>query len=398
MSSRPAITYTPINGEYDFVHDFQEGLAFVRNNIEDFKVGYIDKSGEVAIPLNFYGRFERDGRTEFVHFPFFQDGLSLLIGENGMFGCIDKVGKTVIPFEYDRMELFHEELAAVKINAKWVYIDKSNNVVIKPEYDWAGSFREGLAPARLGAKFGYINKLGETVIPFEYDFQEYFPAEFSDGLAPIIQNGKKGYIDKTGAAAIPFGLEYDRIDSFYNGFASVVKGKIIPIAMRKDETIEEFEKRAHEEFRTNHKFGLINKSGEVVIPTEYERIDLDNDIIIASNLGKQHFFDRNGKELFTTDFDSIGFFSEGLAIAKTGNEYCYIDKTGAVKINLGNYFDSIRSFVNGFALVQKADMHGFIDKTGNIVVPLEYNIANPFNNNAAIVRNNDKWGILQVAN
>lgn len=77
---KAALSFHPIAGDYDFIGEFREGRALVRNNIAEFRVGYIDKEGRVAVPLEYIGRFEREaGHPVFVHFPFFSDGLAVLM-------------------------------------------------------------------------------------------------------------------------------------------------------------------------------------------------------------------------------------------------------------------------------------------------------------------------------
>ena len=113
MKKEMEVSFKPINGEYELILGFQEGLAFVRNN--ESKVGYIDKTGEVAIPLDYYCRFESSqGRTKFVHYPGFYEGVSALINEEGKFGFIDQRNRIVIPFEYDNAYCFQDGLSPVK--------------------------------------------------------------------------------------------------------------------------------------------------------------------------------------------------------------------------------------------------------------------------------------------
>jgi hypothetical protein len=180
MKSKVKYIFRPIIGEYDFIDEFREGLAYVRNNCEEFKVGYIDKTGEVVIPLEYYGRFERiKGHPKFVNSPSFSEGFAALISKDGKFGFVDKKGKVAVPFEYDSTCNFVEALAAIKKNNKWGFVNKTGEVVIPLEYDWVFNFHEGLAPALKNGKLGYINKTGKTVIPFEYNFESW---EFSGGI------------------------------------------------------------------------------------------------------------------------------------------------------------------------------------------------------------------------
>lgn len=48
---------------------------------------------------------------------------------NGKHGWIDKTGQVVIPLKYDDAESFENGKARVKLNGEWFYIDKQGNRV-----------------------------------------------------------------------------------------------------------------------------------------------------------------------------------------------------------------------------------------------------------------------------
>ena len=73
---------------------------------------------------------------------------------------IDKKGNEIIPYEYDSVNLFSEELSIVKLNDKYGFIDKTGKESIPLKYDHADSFSEGLAMVNLKGKSFYIDKNG----------------------------------------------------------------------------------------------------------------------------------------------------------------------------------------------------------------------------------------------
>jgi len=233
-------TFTHIIGEYDYIGEYHEGLAFVRNNIEEFKVGYIDKTGNVIIQLDYYGRF---GKETFVHYNHFSEGLAPLINKDGKFGYLNKIGEVAIPFEYDFTYVFKDGLAAVKKTGKWGFIDKTGCFVIPLKYDAvrAGIFYEGRAAVSIGGKWGYIDRTGAELTPFTHDYVDIPEAAensdksknisnispfdevsgFREGVARVKKDGKYGCIDKTGSVIIP--IEYDCATNFSEGIAVVKK-------------------------------------------------------------------------------------------------------------------------------------------------------------------------------
>ena len=75
----------------------------------------------------------------------------------------DKEGKEIIPFKFDVVSYFREELSGVKLNDKWGFINKNGEEVIPFKYDDFGVnnfFNNGLAKVYLNGKFGYIDKNG----------------------------------------------------------------------------------------------------------------------------------------------------------------------------------------------------------------------------------------------
>ena len=89
---------------------FTEGMVRVRKGE---KRGYIDKTGNVAVPFNYE--------------PFvggnFAEGMAHVM-QNGKHGFVDATGQLVIPCRYDDADTFSEGLAAVQLNGKWGFIDK----------------------------------------------------------------------------------------------------------------------------------------------------------------------------------------------------------------------------------------------------------------------------------
>ena len=149
---------------WDHIGDFHEGLAAVW--INNGKLGFIDKTGNLVIPPKF------DYETWTITDDFcFSEGLAA-VPINGKFGYIDKTGDLVIPPRYDRAYCFSEGMALVKINGKFGFIDKNGNLVITPQYDWAYSFSEGMARVDkdshfLSGIFGklfFIDKNGNKVL------------------------------------------------------------------------------------------------------------------------------------------------------------------------------------------------------------------------------------------
>ena len=237
------------NGEIviDFIYNhilgFNDGIATV---LHDGKFGAINASGELVIPLvyeritNFYdgAAFARKDRyNEWV--------------------IIDTAGNITAELkeEYDWILNSTDGLAVAMKNGKSGVINLSEEIILPFEYDWIWNFIEDLFPVgkndgfwhfdtpqpRPIIKYGYINKNNEVIIPFIYDNAQ----PFINGLAAVSVDGKFGVIDKSGEVILPF--EYDNL---------FVAGQLIAAEI-------------------NKKWGIINKAGEILLPFEYDRVISD---------------------------------------------------------------------------------------------------------------------------
>ena len=370
---------------FDEVRNFKDGFAVVHKN---YKYGYVDKTGKLAIPLQY------DGACDF------NEGFAA-VWKGEKCGIIDTSGKTVIPFEYDILaECFHEGLAIAIDGEKMGYIDKTNKIVLPLEYYGASRFEGGFALVKNKDKRGIIDTSGKTVAPFEYTSVVH--PGFDNGIA-IVSKGnypdeKYGAIDTSGKAVVPF--DYAGV-SIYDGMAVVTTGT-----------------------NGKYKYGCIDiATGKTVVAAgEYDYIGLFGDGLAAVRKGdiyggKCGYIDKTGKVAIPLEYMSAGDFSEGLAFVGKAvdgeGKYFYIDTAGKIAIDLGGYANG-RTFRGGIALVERSDFQGifsvyeYIDKEGNKVTPVRYPCAYDFSEGLAWINtggvttksgyqsSTGKWGILKI--
>lgn len=295
-----------VAGPFEAARDFQEGLAWVRQN---GKWGAIDCTGRYTVRPDYadvhnsgfccghawvrrakrWGLIDTSGRT--ILKPQY-DSVGSIRGElacvesKGRWGVVDSTGRYRIRPRYDKIEPLWgaESLWKIQYNGKhglatsegtvtlpvdydeicgfigtnaytWIrkgdlggIIDRSGTLVVQPIYDILHpSFEEGLAPFRLKGKCGYVNQHFRVVIEPRFgpnNFNEYF----SCGRARIRdRNGKYGFIDSNGGFVIP--ARYDRAAwKFKYDLASVATGK----------------------YPESPQWGVINAHGEIVVPLEYD--------------------------------------------------------------------------------------------------------------------------------
>ena len=176
-----------IKAKWDFVGDFSQGRAlvglkhkqvwkatklkggYVDDLIWTYKVGYIDKKGNVVIKMKYeQGLAFSQGMAAVKPLEKKPSKISGVSKYNG-WGYIDKSGKNILSFMFDEAQEFSQELAAVKKGGKWGYIDRKGGMVVQPAFDRANSFSNGLA--YVGEKvlenktlrYGYVSKTGKYV-------------------------------------------------------------------------------------------------------------------------------------------------------------------------------------------------------------------------------------------
>jgi hypothetical protein len=330
----------------DLFFSFNEGLAPCREYKGNDKYGYINKKGQFAINPQF----------DYV-FNFSEGVAKVRNGKN--FGFIDKKGTVVKKPENIIVvsEGFKEGMAGVNINGKYGFINRWGKVVIKPEFDSVQDFSEGLAVVSINGKSGFINKAGETVIKTDYDSAK----NFNDGLAMVQINDKWGYIDKSGKIVInPI---FSRADHFYKGIAFVIESKLGGFIDKTGQyicksgmdyiiskSVYGYAKKGRPHFvdgreciKVKNKYGYIDRTGKMVIKPQFDNAgDFSEGLAMVSISDRWGYIDNNGDIVIKPQYIYPGIFIDGLAMVgldtgikrgpKEGKIFqrAYIDKKGKI--------------------------------------------------------------------
>jgi hypothetical protein len=303
-------------------------------------------------------------------------------------GFEDLTGKMVIPIKFAEAGYFSEGLAPVQVGEKWGFIGKTGKTVIPPQYNNAHSFSEGLAAVNVGSKWlyqgkwGFIDRTGKMVIPPRYNDAGFF----SEGLAWVLVDKKYGFVDQAGKMAIP--PQFAAVEDFSEGFSRVKKAKDGP-----GEFIDYTGKTVTEvtpsrRMKSRPLWGQFSEGlAQVSEPRN----------VGVWQFGKMGYKDETGKVIIPLQFDSAGYFSEGLAPVEIGEKWGFIDKTGITVIPL--QYTLAHSFSEGLAAVRVRNQGGFgkwgfIDKEGKMVIPPQYDGAYSFSEGLAWVAVDGKIGFI----
>jgi len=179
-----------------------------------------------------------------------------------------------------------QEYTPKEDKGKWGFVNSKNEWVIKPKYIAVNNFSEGLAAVQKGIKWGFINTNGDYVVK------------------PV----------------------YGYVHDFKEGKAAVLSFKPLPGTSREE--------------KLKHKWGFVNKLGEMVIPFSFRNtFPFENNIALVANWGQHdkelYMIDPNGKAI-SPPFVSKENYNESTLKIKNiringDSTYMYITKTGDSK-------------------------------------------------------------------
>ncbi|MCL2815240.1 MAG: WG repeat-containing protein [Oscillospiraceae bacterium] len=165
-------------GYYDMISDFNGTLAYVE--IYNQGGAYIDKTGKLVTPFGYYA----DQWSEHFYAPAFE-GMTIALQKDGGFVFLDEKGSVIGP--YSEINPFSYGLAYVNSENIHGFIDKKGNLIIPTgDYDSVRKFYDGLSCVTKDNKSGYIDTNGEFVVPLIYDSV----MDFNEGLAVGQKDGK----------------------------------------------------------------------------------------------------------------------------------------------------------------------------------------------------------------
>ena len=339
--------------KYEIDCELSNGLIRVRCGS---KYGCIDKIGKVVIPVQFNGIYN------------YRDNL-LKVDYNDKYGLYNIAGKQITPIKYDAIEGFH--IVEIKRSAHchcggWETCEFDGNEDIRYNY----------AKVRVGDKWGIINPDGEEITPIKYNCIESIAQanEYWGENAPnyviariciygdFAPDGNDLYIDTEGRER-PI---YDEIQDFGEGLKLV---------------------------RKNNKYGLIDDAGNEVTPIKYDKISEFNDEIAKIKFrGKYGYINKTGKEIVSPQYDSVKDINTNLTEVELNGTYGLIQNTGDDIIPIT--YDNVRHFSEDLAAVSIDGRWGFIDKSGKMIIYAKYSLTSNFSENLVAVELNGKWGFI----
>ena len=316
--------------EYDETWEFYEGMAAVK---KDNKMGYINDKGKLVIPLKYLAG------------DMFIDGTArVAINENGTnkFGYVNKVGNEIIPVIYSYPRRSGDKYIITKKQGFSGMLDWSAKTVIPFDYQEINDFEEGRALVKKDGVYGFIDEQNRVVGEMKYAEAR----SFKEGRAAVkIMEGSLplwGFVDIQGKIAVSFG-KFSRVENFNDGYARVVDN-------------------------VNYKWGMIDKTGKLIIPFKYSGISWNGykeDIITAAIDKKWGAVDRANNVVIPFIYDGISDFAGGMLQVELNAKFGFVDKKGMVVIPIK--YEAINDFEGEFAGVKIDGIWKKVNKKGEIV-------------------------------
>lgn len=203
---------------YDETITFEGGYAIVKIKTGqfDYKHGFVDSSGKQIIPAK-YGRLE--------YYP--NDKVLVFGDENASnVGLMDLAGKIIIPTQYQfwskRISKGLWPVGTWPEGTQGIcgVVNLKNETVVPFEYEMIESYSDelGLAPAKKNGKYGFIDRAGKAVVPFIYK-----NVWASNKYLAVKKDDKWGIISIDNKTILPF--EYNEISSISDKTAWVSKNE-----------------------------------------------------------------------------------------------------------------------------------------------------------------------------
>jgi hypothetical protein len=256
--------------------------------------GVITTSGKEVLPADYkFIRYNSENNVFLVQNYSYPDGYM---------GVLNTSGQPIIPLEYANMWISDKtNLLVFEKDNKYGIMNFSKELVLPPTFNYIMDLK-GIYLLQVNNRYRIFNPKQKNINNNEYDlFQSYREYQNQDKFSAVKRNGKWGYIDSMGAEIIA--PAYDTVFSF--------SGYDVAYVGNKD------------------KYGMIDRSGKVLIPVKYQAfLGFSEGLMGAVLNNKIGYIDIEGKEIIPFIYDDAELFKNSKAKVKQGEAIFFIDKTG----------------------------------------------------------------------
>jgi hypothetical protein len=351
---------------------------------QDDLYGVIDKNGNSIIATE-YSEIKIPNPEKAV-FVCYKGESTKILNENGeeilsQYNDIEPIRLKNITSEL----MYEKSVLKYAKDGKYGLINFEGKEITKPIYDEIDSlsYKEGELLVKQNDKYGVINIKGNKIVEIEYDtiaVDEYYTDENHYKYAGYIvsvttQEGYRyGYLNNKGKEVLK--TEYNdiervtEIEDNANSYLICAKNGQYGITKNSEQIVEnEYQSIRYDNtnnvfvIEKSKKYGIANIDGQLIVPVEYNQIDITGIYLYAQNEQGTTVYNNSGTQV---NIDS------NVAILNTSNE--------KYKIRINN---------------ENGTKYGVINKEGKQLIEENYNYIEYLYDNYFIVSNeNGKLGIL----
>ena len=381
--------------DYPFQNELNEELSMSTQILLPYKkenyFGWMSVNGDVV------------SEATYESLNLYKEGLAMA-SRLGKIGYVDKNNKIVIPFEYDVASDFEDGRAVVEKNGKVGIIDRTGKIIFDIAFEDIGQYSEGLVYAKKDSLYAYYDRFGQQII--KERFKEAF--SFTKGLALVVVvdgagNEFQNYIDRFGNFLFP--LKYESINSLNDKLFIFQSGDFYGLMDLKSKIIQEakFDEIASISenriaFVLNGKIGYFDDFGNQIIAPIYDNLinfskhaSFKGGYAKVAVKGKFGVIDTQGKMIIPAIYQNIGEISDLVAFQKDGL-WGYVNLLN--KVSVPPTYDEARSFDNEAAIVSFNNRFGIINTKGEIKVPIIFDDVQKINDKLYITKIGDKRTLI----
>ncbi len=359
----------------------------------DGKWGAVNSDGRIILePVYNYVYPFRNGATV-VYDGEYYDAKRAYVSDTGEF---------ITGFEYDRAYHFFGELAVYMKDGNEGFINRKGEEVTGPVFSFAYDFKDGLAPVRIGSwqekKMGVILADGTYGVKPVFD---YLYTTDDPELFIVSAGGKSGVVNSAGTEILHLRYDYLTFKNgyFITGLSEDGKSESIVFNKAGERLLTEYETPIWEfdgdktVFNDGQYFGVKDRYGNIIVKPVYDEIKLLPGGMIMVRSGSYYsgifgLLDSSGQILLPQVYHRIYDFDEnGLAFILDDSGYGVIDMTGEFVVPC--QYNAARFFSEGFAAISKNGKWGYIDTSGQEVIDLKFDWVYDFSEGLAVFRTGD---------
>ena len=318
------------------------------------------------------------------------------------YGFIDTTGAWIIAPQFDDALAFSEGFASVCKNDSCFYINKEGQKISTYYFEETESYKNGVAIVKKDNLYFLINRSGQFISKGYQDINES-----SDNLFVCKSNNNYGAINAKGEIIIPF--TYSKLGNFTNNFAYYLSTKyglvdIYNNALQAQwDWISDVDTNSIVVVKKKNQFGLMTINEQLILPVEYDYISPNqNEIYLVVKNNLYGFYNAKEKCFVTAvDYDynpafPVSYYTNGKYFKLIqDDEVALVDANGRYSINFGTYTNLFFAKCDVIR-IQKNNKYGFVDRKLKAVTGVEFEQAQDFKNDVAIVSKKGTYQLINV--